>query len=78
MAASLRERGTLCRDTGRPAEAEALYRKARALQEKTSGPTHSSVAEFLEEHAKLLRTVGRADEAGVMEARAKGIGSQAR
>jgi len=78
VAASLRERGTLCRDTGRWAGAEALYRQALALQEKTSGPTHPSVAETLEEYAKLLRKVGRADEAGVLEARAKGIRSQAR
>ncbi len=57
----------------RYAKAEPLYKRSRAIREKTLGPEHPGVATSLENYAALLRQTARADEAERMEARAKAI-----
>ncbi len=58
---------------GRYAEAEPLFQRALAIDEKALGPEHPDVAQSLENYAALLRQTARADEAERMEARAKAI-----
>ena len=58
---------------GNYADAEPLYRRSLAINEKVLGPEHPDVAQSLENYAALLRKTGRADEAVEMEARAKAI-----
>ncbi len=58
---------------GRYAEAEPLFQRALAIDEKALGPEHPDVAASLENYAALLRQTARADEAERMEARAKAI-----
>ncbi len=58
---------------GRYAEAEPLFQRALAINEKALGPEHPDVAQSLENYAALLRQTTRADEAVEMEARAKAI-----
>ncbi len=58
---------------GRYAEAEPLFQRALAINEKALGPEHPDVAQSLENYAALLRQTARADEAERMEARAKAI-----
>ncbi len=58
---------------GRYAEAEPLFQRALAIDEKALGPEHPDVAQSLENYAALLRQTARADEAKRMEARAKAI-----
>ncbi len=58
---------------GRYAEAEPLYKRALAIEEKALGPEHPNVATSLENYAALLRETGRAAEADKMAARAKAI-----
>ncbi len=65
--------GNLHRDQGRYAEAEPLYQRSLAINEKALGPEHPDVARTLENYAALLRLTARADEAERMEARAKAI-----
>ncbi len=54
----------------RYAEAEAFYRRALAIWEQALGPDHPTVKETLRGFAKLLRVLGRDDEAAQLEARA--------
>jgi tetratricopeptide (TPR) repeat protein len=46
--------GMLLRDTNRPAEAEPLYRRALAIDERSFGPDHPTVATALNNLAGLL------------------------
>ncbi len=57
----------------RDAEAEPLYKRALAIDEKALGQEHPLVATSLENYAVLLRKTGRSSEATEMEARAKAI-----
>ncbi len=58
---------------GHYAEAEPLFQRAPAIDEKALGPEHPDVATSLENYAALLRQTARADQAERMEARAKAI-----
>jgi len=54
-------------------DAEALYRRLIALQERTFGPDHTHVAAALDLYAAFLRAGGRSEEAEPMEVRARVI-----
>ena len=58
---------------GKHTEAEPLYQRSLAIQEKALGPEHPDVATSLENYAKLLSETNRDDEAAEMEARAQAI-----
>ncbi len=73
MAQSLNNLAELYQARGHYAEAEPLYERSLAIQEKVLGPEHPDVATSLENYAALLRETARADEAERMEARAKAI-----
>ncbi len=73
LATSLNNLALLYHDEGKYAEAEPLYQRALAINEKTLGPEHPSVALSLENYAELLRKTGREEEASSMEARAEAI-----
>ncbi len=73
MATDLNNLALLYQAQGNYAEAEPLYRRSLAIQEKALGPEHPNVVQSLENYAALLRETGRADEAAEMEARAKAI-----
>ena len=51
-------------------EAESLYARALAIDEKTLGPDHPYVLQILRNYSALLHKMGRPDEAAKMEARA--------
>ena len=55
------------------AEAEPLYNRALAFDEKALGVDHPGMAQSLENYAALLRKTGRDIEAVKLEARAKAI-----
>jgi eukaryotic-like serine/threonine-protein kinase len=55
------------RDQRRYAEAEPLYREALGIREAAR---HPRLGETLRDYAEMLRAVGRADEAAVLEVRA--------
>ncbi len=73
VATSLNNLAFMYHDQGKYAEAEALYKRALAIDEKALGPEHPDVAQSLENYAALLRKTGRSTEATKMEARAKAI-----
>ena len=60
---------------GKYSEDEPLYKRALAIVEKTIGPEHPHVAATCENMAELCRQIGREDEAGRFEARARRIRS---
>ncbi len=76
LATSLNNLALLYKAQGRYAEAEPLYQRALAIDEKALGPEHPDVATSLENYADLLRKTGRVSEATKMEARAKAIGAK--
>jgi hypothetical protein len=49
--------------TNRPKEAEPLYRRALAIDERSLGPDHPNVATDLNNLAELLRATNRPQEA---------------
>ena len=53
-------------------KAEAYYRRALSVFEKGLGPEHPKVAFTRENYAKLLRRMGRAEEARSLINRATG------
>ena len=73
LATSLNNLALLYKTQAKYAEAEPLYKRALAIDEKALGPEHPHVATSLENYAALLRKTGRSDEARKMEARAKAI-----
>ncbi len=73
LATDLNSLALLYHAQGHYAEAEPLYKRALAIQEKALGPDHSSVAISLENYAALFRKTGRGDLATMMELRAKAI-----
>jgi tetratricopeptide (TPR) repeat protein len=58
-------------------QAEPLYLRALAIQEKALGPEHLDVATTLEDYAALLRKLNRGAEAAEMEGRARAIRAKA-
>ena len=63
----------LYRDQSRYQEAESLYQRAIAIDEKAFGPEHAEVATDLEAYAILLRAMNRPEEALALEERARAI-----
>jgi hypothetical protein len=53
----------------RYAEAESLYRRALAIEEKTLGPDHPDLSPTLSNYAVLLRQLHRKPEANELETR---------
>jgi hypothetical protein len=70
FASTLAQIGTLRRDQRRFDEAARLFAQAAAILEKAEDPMLSSV---LEEHASMLRSLGRNAEAERLETRAKAL-----
>ena len=64
-------------DQGRYAEAEPLYKRALAIQEKALGPDHPDVATALNNLAVLYRHQGRYAEAEPLYKRALAIEEKA-
>jgi tetratricopeptide (TPR) repeat protein len=60
-------------DTNRLGEAESLYRRALAIDEKSYGPEHSRVAIDLNNLASLLQATNRLGEAEPLMRRALAI-----
>ena len=73
MATDLNNLAALYQAQGNYAEAEPLYQRALAIDEKALGPEHPDVATSLENYASLLRETGRAGDAAEMETRAQAI-----
>ena len=73
MARDLNNLAGLLRDTNRLAEAEPLYRRALAIDEKSFGPDHPNVATGLNNLAVLLRATNRLAEAEPLYRRALAI-----
>lgn len=64
---------------GKHAEADAQFRRSRAIWEKTYGPDHPQVAQSLENHARLLDAMkGREAEAAEMRRRVEEIRARRR
>jgi tetratricopeptide (TPR) repeat protein len=63
VATDLNNLAALLSDTNRLAEAEPLYRRALAIDEKSFGPEHPNVARDLNNLAELLRDTNRLAEA---------------
>ncbi|CAN0249525.1 unnamed protein product, partial [Ectocarpus sp. 13 AM-2016] len=61
---------------GKYAEAEPLYERSQAVQEKVLGPEHSDVATSLNNRAGLLESQGKYDEADALYLRAIEIGEK--
>ena len=73
MATALNNLALLLFAQDRPDEAEPLYRRAIAIEEKVLGPRHPDLARSLDNYAALLREEGRDAEARPLEARARDI-----
>ena len=73
LATSLNNLALVYQAQGKYAEAEPLFKRALAIQEKALGPEHPDVATCLQNYADLLRKMNRGEEAEKLEARAKAI-----
>ena len=73
MAISLNNLAVLYSNQGKYNDAEPLYKRSLAIDEKALGPEHPKVATCLKNYAVLLRKMGRGAEAEPLEARAKAI-----
>jgi len=62
---------------GKYAEAEPLFKRALAIDEKALGPEHPDVAAIAERLALVLRKLGRKSEAKVYEKQAARIRAKA-
>lgn len=77
LADALTELAQLFEADGRPAEAEAHYRRALAILERSVEPGHPSRAVIRHHFAALLAELGRDAEAAYLEAaRPQGRGGQ--
>ena len=74
LGTSLNNLAGLYRAQGKHAEAEPLYQRALAINEKALGPDHPDTAATLGNYAILLRALSRGEEAARLEARAQGPG----
>jgi hypothetical protein len=63
---------------GNYTDAEPLYQRALEVRERVLGADHPDVATTLTSYARLLRKMGRAEEAGKLEARVRAIRTKAR
>jgi len=54
---------------GRDGQAAALYQQAQTVIEQSQGPEHPDLLDVLAGYARLLRKLGRKDEASILEAR---------
>lgn len=70
---SLDNLAMLYQTQGKYAEAEPLYERSLAMDEKTLGPEHPDLAESLKNYAALLQKMGRGADAAKMDARAEAI-----
>ena len=70
---SLDSLARLYHEQGRYADAEPLYGRALAIEEKSLGQDHPALAERLEIHANLLQKMERGDEAVALATRAKAV-----
>ena len=73
MAQTLNNLAGVYYSQGKYTEAEPLFMRALAIDEKALGPEHPSVATNLENYAGLLRKTDREAEAETLEVRAKAI-----
>ena len=73
MATSLNNLALLYKAQGQYAQAEPLYKRALAIDEKALGPDHPDVAVSLNNLAALYRAMNRDDEAEPLEQRAARI-----
>ena len=73
VATALNNLAELLRATNRPGEAEPLYRRALAIDERSLGPDHPDVARDLNNLAQLLRATNRPGEAEPLYRRALAI-----
>lgn len=73
MAINLENLAECYRTQGRYAEAEPLYTRALAIQEKALGPEHPDVATSLTSLAALYRATDRIPAAEALEKRAAHI-----
>ena len=73
MANRLNNLAALYRDQGKYAEAEPLFKRALAIDEKALGPDHPTVATIAENLARTLRNLDRDSEAKVYEDQAAKI-----
>jgi tetratricopeptide (TPR) repeat protein len=60
-------------EQGKYGQAEPLYQRAIAIDERTLGLGHPQLATHLENYAVLLRETNRETEAAQMEARAQAM-----
>ena len=77
LATDLNNLAALYRDTGRYAEAEPLYQRAIAIDEKALGPDHPGLATDLNNLAALYQATGRYAEAEPLFQRAIAIDEKA-
>ncbi len=73
LALSLNNLAVLYKTQGKYAQAEPLYKRAIAIDEKALRLDHPKVARTLENYAALLRKMKRDAEAKKLEARAQAI-----
>jgi tetratricopeptide (TPR) repeat protein len=73
VAWTLRNLATLYYQQGRYAEAEPLFKRALANQERTLGGNHPALVPTLYSYAALLSKTDREDEARKLQARAAAI-----
>ena len=76
MATALHNFADLYEREGKYAEAEPLLRRSLTIREKTLKPNDPYIAFVLESYARLLKRLGRDQEAKTMEAKAKQIRAQ--
>ena len=73
VATGLNNLAGLYQAQGRYGEAEPLFMRSLAIDEKALAPEHPEVATSFENYSALLRETGRTSEADKMAARAKAI-----
>ena len=73
VALTLNLLGEIRHAQGAYAEAEALYKEALAIQEKSPGLDHPSTARTMMNYSRLLRQTKRKPQAQALEARGKTI-----
>ena len=70
LAATLNDLAELCKEEGRYADAEPLYKRALATWKKALGPDHPDVAQSLNNLADLYSAQGRHADAEPLYKRA--------
>ena len=70
-ATTLNNLAFLCKDQGKLAEAESLYRRAYSILEKAFGEAHPKVTGLLKNYVPVLRMLNRGAEADRLEEKMK-------